>query len=156
MEGLLQFCQAFGFSFCEALYWDFRPGRYGFCDLFLGYLQFFILAAALKAFADLLKIFLKLLLACLQHFCLFKITCTDDRFFFFLYFEQSLLLFCHVVRHLIARKLYTCGCLINQIDGFIRQEAVVDVAHAHFYGCLERFIGDFHAVMTLIVRAQSF
>ena len=156
MECLLQSCQTFRFSFRETLYRNFRPGGYGFCDFFFCYLQFFVFATAFKAFSDLLQIFFELLLARLQFFCMLKIAGTDRGFFFFLYFEQCLLLFCHVVRHLVAGELYACGCLIDQIDGFIRQETVVDVADAHFYGCFQCFIGDFHAVVAFVVWAQAF
>ena len=95
---------------------------------FFCYLQFFVFATAFKAFSDLLQIFFELLLARLQFFCLLKIAGTDRGFFFFLYFEQCLLLFCHVVRHLVAGELYACGCLIDQIDGFIRQETEEEIA----------------------------
>ena len=83
----------FDSPFRETLYRNFRPGGYGFCDFFFCYLQFFVFATAFKAFSDLLQIFFELLLARLQFFCLLKIAGTDRGFFFFLYFEQCLLLF---------------------------------------------------------------
>ena len=146
MECLLQSCQTFRFSFRETLYRNFRPGGYGFCDFFFCYLQFFVFATAIKAFSDLLQIFFELLLARLQFFCLLKIAAADRGYLIILYIEQRLL----------PGELYACGCLIDQIDGFIRQETVVDVADAHFYGCFQCFIGDFHAVVAFVVWAQAF
>ena len=47
-------------------------------------------------------------------------------------------------------------CLINQVDGFVGQEAVADVAGTGLYGILNhsRFIG--YVVILLIFFLQSF
>ena len=45
--------------------------------------------------------------------------------------------------------------LVEQVDGLVRQEAVVDIAPRQVDGRGQRLVGDAHAVMQLQRRAQG-
>src|SRR5215475_5507780 len=47
------------------------------------------------------------------------------------------------------------GCLVDQVDGLVRQEAVGDVAVGELRGGLEGLVGDLHAVVLLVALAQA-
>ena len=47
------------------------------------------------------------------------------------------------------------GCLVDQVDGLVRQEAIGDVAVGELGGGLERLVGDLDAVVLLVALAQA-
>ena len=59
-------------------------------------------------------------------------------------------------RRLFLLHLYTAGSLVHQVDGFVRQEPVIDIPGREFHRSLQCFIGDVQAVVLLILPPQAF
>ena len=47
------------------------------------------------------------------------------------------------------------GGLVHQVNGLVRQKAVADITLGQLYRSLQRFVGDLHLVMTLIILPDS-
>ena len=58
-------------------------------------------------------------------------------------------------RRLFLLHLYTAGSLVHQVDGFVRQEPVIDIPGREFHRSLQCFIGDVQAVVLLILPPQA-
>ena len=154
MQNTLHIEQAFRFLFLQLVHGDSRPAGDDLGDIFrrhfgIGAALFFfpLVFRQLKLFADLL-------------FGIAK----RRRFFEFLALHGRVLLLADVLepafqllqirRYRIGVEPYSGPGFIDKIDRFVRQEAVLDIAVGQLNGLINRFIGDFHAVMRFIAVAQ--
>ena len=85
----------------------------------------------------------------------FKILLVDSGFFFLRQpFDFVLQLF-QICRRRVRFQAHLRRRFIHQVDGFIRQIPVGNIARRHGYRGFQCFIGDFHIVVRCIFRTQS-
>ncbi len=79
----------------------------------------------------------------------------DGRFFVPAYLEDGILHLAHVGRGAHVLDTLARGRLVDQVDGFVGQEAVADIAVGQVGGGFESLVGDAHLMVRLIALAES-
>ena len=133
---------------------DASPVGHNSGNILFGYIPvLFVALAALIALG--LQLFLIVLFSIPQLGSLLKVLCRNGGF---LVRSKSVeLLF--KAREFFGRffflHLYTAGSLVHQIDGFVRQESVVDISGREFHCSLQSFISNVQTVVLLILFPQA-
>ena len=156
VKDLLQLCQPSGFLLRKLLHRDLRPGRYRSRNVLLRHRQFSVAAPFFKTCPGCFQLLFHLSLLFLNSACLLEISVFNRLLFFFQKPFVFFLIFLQRFRNLETAELYPRCRFIHQVNGFVRQKAVVDIAGAHLHRCIQRSVTDLHAMVALIVRAHSF
>ena len=155
MKFFLKTCKTFRFTLCKTLYRDLGPVGNDVCHRCLCHRYFLSFVSAFFFFFIFENFCFYFTLARLKFFCQGKICLLDSFFLIFLDLVEFQFHGIYFRCHAVAAETYFGSCLVDNIDGLIRQKTVIDVTFGHFYCCFKCTVLDHHAMMLLIIRAQS-
>ncbi|MNJ49343.1 hypothetical protein D3C77_445670 [compost metagenome] len=155
MQDLLHIEQSFRFFFLQLAHRNTGPAGYDLGDILRRYLG---IGTAL--------LFFPLILRDIQLFANFLFCIAQRRSFLeLLALHRGILLFANILktilqlfqirRHRVRVQSYLRTRFIDQVDRFIRQEAILNIAVRQLNCLFNRFIRNFHAVVSLITVAKS-
>ena len=86
---------------------------------------------------------------------LLKVLCCNGGFLVCGKSVELLFKACEFFGRFFFLHLHTAGSLVHQIDGFVRQEPVVDISGREFHCSFQGFVGNVQAVVLLILFPQA-
>ena len=156
VEQLLHVQQSLTFVFRHFFDRDARPAGNDLGDVFFGDYIVGRTLALLPRSPLLRHFFLQGSFFVPQAGSFFKVLMSDGFFFFILQRFQPFLLLLHIRRRRKTVQPNAGGGLVHQVDGFIRQKTVGNIAIGQADGGLQRFIGNLDLVMRLIAIPKPF
>ena len=147
--------QAGRFLLRQLQHGDAGPVRQDLSDLVLAHLGDFLQVTGAPLLFLLGALLAQLALVIAQAGGLFEVLGIDSRFLFPANLGNAVIDLAQALRGGHALDAHAGTGLIEEVDGLVRQEAVIDVAVRQLRGGVQRLIGVGHAVVRLVLIAQA-
>ena len=156
MQNFFHTEQTLGIFFLQFCNRNASPVRYDYRNFFFGYDFCFCAGLTFPLFGQFLQLF-PFLFFLIPILCRFFILLRhNSRFFFFAQPFNFLFQRLYIRRSSISLQPHTRCCFINEVNGFIRQEPVCNIATRQFYRSLDSRIGNLHIMMRFILVTNPF
>ena len=154
MKDSLQVLQALGLFLSQLAHRYPGPSGNHISDLIIAYKQFLCFLFLLPFLHGLIDLFTQLFLLALDLSRLFIGFLFNGLFLALFQCLYLFLVFLDLGRFCIIGKPYPGGRLIDQVNGFVRQEPVIDITAAQLHGSCQGLVRNLHLMVFFIAAAK--